>query len=91
MVQNLHCHFCFRVTHSTDPKAFHGLFEYLEDNIIYKDKAGMWQCIHAVAGIVFEKFLDRMAEKVCTVLCVDIHLVQQLELNPEVSLICKIK
>ena len=55
----------FRVTHSTDPKAFHGLFEYLEDNIIYKDKAGMWQCIHAVAGIVFEKFLDRMAEKVC--------------------------
>ena len=56
--------FCFRVTHSLDPKAFHGLFDYLEDNIIYKDKAGMWQCIRAVADIVFEKFLDRIAEKV---------------------------
>ena len=62
--QTLLCCIHFRVTHSTDPKAFHGLFDYLEDNIIYKDKAGMWQCIHAVAGIVFEKFLDRMAEKV---------------------------
>ena len=67
----------FRVTHSSNPKAFHGLFEYLEDNIIYKDKAGMWQCIHAVARIVFEKFLDRIAEKVLKLSYI-IHILRNL-------------
>ncbi|KAL4223436.1 Phosphatidylinositol 4-kinase alpha [Mactra antiquata] len=52
-----------RVTNSDDPRAFHGLFRYLEDNIIYKDKSGMWTCIQAVADKTFEKFLDIMAER----------------------------
>ncbi|KAK3587139.1 hypothetical protein CHS0354_006780 [Potamilus streckersoni] len=52
-----------RVTHSCDPKAFYGLFTYLEDNVIYKDKSGMWQCIRAVADKTFEKFLEVTAEK----------------------------
>ncbi|XP_052243319.1 phosphatidylinositol 4-kinase alpha-like isoform X4 [Dreissena polymorpha] len=52
-----------RVTHSTDCKAFHGLFRYLEDNIIFKDKSGMWQCIAAVADKAFEKFLDITEER----------------------------
>ncbi|XP_052799861.1 phosphatidylinositol 4-kinase alpha-like isoform X2 [Mya arenaria] len=52
-----------RVTHSKDSKAFHSLFCYLEDNIIFKDKAGMWQCIRAVANKAFEKFLDITIER----------------------------
>ena len=68
LVLSFNCTSTSRVTHSTDPKAFYGLFDYLEDNTIYKDKAGMWQCIRAVASIVFEKFLDRIAEKVSLLL-----------------------
>ncbi|XP_053375288.1 phosphatidylinositol 4-kinase alpha-like [Mercenaria mercenaria] len=52
-----------RVTHSDDPRAFHGLFRYLEDNVIHKDKAGMWFCIQAVADKTFEKFLDVASER----------------------------
>ncbi|XP_060554504.1 phosphatidylinositol 4-kinase alpha-like isoform X3 [Ruditapes philippinarum] len=52
-----------RVTNSDDPKAFHGLFRYLEDNVIHKDKAGMWFCIQAVADKTFDKFLDVTSEK----------------------------
>ncbi|KAL5017409.1 hypothetical protein ScPMuIL_006998 [Solemya velum] len=52
-----------RVTYSTDMKAFHGMFNYLEDNTIIKDKARMWQCISTVADKVFSKFLDIMLDK----------------------------
>lgn len=41
-----------RVTNSEDPKAFHGLFRYLEDNVIYKDKAGKLICTsHILKGV----------------------------------------
>lgn len=52
-----------RVTFSTDPTSFQGLFHYLEDNTIIKDKANMWLCLSVVSHKVFEKFLDVMAEK----------------------------
>eukprot|EP00106_Octopus_bimaculoides_P007153 XP_014774595.1 PREDICTED: phosphatidylinositol 4-kinase alpha-like isoform X3 [Octopus bimaculoides] len=52
-----------RVTYSTDPLSFQGLFHYLEDNTIIKDKANMWQCLAAVSDKVFSKFLEVMAEK----------------------------
>jgi phosphatidylinositol 4-kinase len=55
------------VTHSHDASAFHRLFSYLEDNTIFKDKAGMWTCIAAVGDQTFKKFLERMVEKVCTI------------------------
>ncbi|XP_064651813.1 phosphatidylinositol 4-kinase alpha-like isoform X3 [Lineus longissimus] len=54
------------VTHSSDASAFHRLFSYLEDNTIFKDKAGMWTCIAAVGDQTFKKFLDRMVEKAKT-------------------------
>ena len=31
----------FRITHTKDPSAFHGLFQYLEDKTIIADKAGL--------------------------------------------------
>ncbi|KAK6191311.1 hypothetical protein SNE40_003034 [Patella caerulea] len=52
-----------RIIHSTDPIAFHGLFEYLEDKAIFKDKDGMWQCILSVTDKVFFKFLDVISAK----------------------------
>jgi len=56
---------CFiRVLHSTEPTAFHGLFLYLEDNFIVKDKSEMWKCISVVAQKAFEMFLSVKAEKV---------------------------
>jgi len=56
---------CFiRVLHSTEPTAFHGLFLYLEDNFIVKDKSAMWKCISVVAQKAFEMFLGVKAEKV---------------------------
>ncbi|XP_056020742.1 phosphatidylinositol 4-kinase alpha-like isoform X2 [Ostrea edulis] len=47
-----------RLQHSTERSAVHGLFTYLEDPTLYKDKAGMWQCVSAVADKAFEKYLD---------------------------------
>jgi hypothetical protein len=47
-----------RVTNSSEPDAFHCLFDYLEDNTIIKDKAGMWSCIAAVAEKCFQLFLE---------------------------------
>ncbi|GAA53851.1 phosphatidylinositol 4-kinase [Clonorchis sinensis] len=48
------------VTHSNDPEALHRIFMYLEDNIIIRDKFGMWTCITQVAVQVFNKYLARM-------------------------------
>ena len=53
-----------RVLHSTEPTAFHGLFLYLEDRFIVKDKSEMWKCIRVVALKAFEMFLSVKAEKV---------------------------
>jgi len=53
-----------RVLYSTEPTAFHGLFLYLEDNFIVKDKSEMWKCISVVAQKAFEMFLSVKAEKV---------------------------
>ncbi|XP_052714253.1 phosphatidylinositol 4-kinase alpha-like isoform X6 [Crassostrea angulata] len=52
-----------RLQHSTERSAVHGLFTYLEDPTLFKDKAGMWQCVSAVADKAFEKYLDVMDEK----------------------------
>ena len=49
---------CFRISHSHTPEAFHGMFTYLEDTAIMKDKAGMWQCISAVVIRAFKLYLD---------------------------------
>ncbi|XP_033126679.1 phosphatidylinositol 4-kinase alpha-like [Anneissia japonica] len=51
-----------RVTHSGDDCTFRGMFEYLEDKAIWKDKAGMWQCLLAVSDQVFKIFIDKMAK-----------------------------
>ena len=53
-----------RVTHSSDPEAFHGLFEYMDNNGIMKDKTHMWECIQAVTEKAFKLFLEVRAEKV---------------------------
>jgi len=53
-----------RVLHSTEPTAFHGLFLYLEDRFIVKDKSEMWKCISVVAQKAFEMFLSVKNEKV---------------------------
>jgi len=53
-----------RVLHSTEPTAFHGLFLYLEDRFILKDKSEMWKCISVVAQRAFDMFLSVKAEKV---------------------------
>ncbi|ESO09799.1 hypothetical protein HELRODRAFT_194993 [Helobdella robusta] len=47
-----------RISHSTDPCAFHGLFLYLEDKGIIQDKSDMWKCISAVSYKAFEIFLN---------------------------------
>ncbi|XP_014673497.1 PREDICTED: phosphatidylinositol 4-kinase alpha-like isoform X2 [Priapulus caudatus] len=52
-----------RVKHSNDATSFHCIFQYLEDSAIQKDKAGMWQCINAVANKSFLAFLDKMVNK----------------------------
>ena len=60
---------CFsRVLHSTETTAFHGLFLYLEDNFIVKDKSEMWKCISVVAQKAFEMFLSVKAEKVSNII-----------------------
>ena len=46
------------MTHSSDRKSLEGLFEYLEDDTIIKDKAGMWKCIEAVAKKAFDLFMQ---------------------------------
>ncbi|XP_021377626.1 phosphatidylinositol 4-kinase alpha-like isoform X3 [Mizuhopecten yessoensis] len=56
-----------RVQNSDYLSAFHGIFKYLEDNTIFKDKAGMWQCIVAVSDKVFDKLLDTLEERPKTV------------------------
>ena len=56
--------FDFRITQSKDPAAFHGLFQYLEDKTIIADKAGMWQCIAAVADKAFKIFLGALSDMV---------------------------
>ena len=54
----------FRITQSSCVDTFPGLFLYLENNLIIKDKAGMWQCIAAVTSQVFKIFLNKKAEMV---------------------------
>jgi len=66
-----YCHgcLCIRVLHSTEPTAFHGLFLYLEDRFIMKDKSEMWKCTRVVAQKAFEMFLCVKAEKVMSNIC----------------------
>ncbi|XP_078675528.1 phosphatidylinositol 4-kinase alpha-like isoform X1 [Branchiostoma floridae x Branchiostoma belcheri] len=52
-----------RVKHSTDMSSFHLVFRYLEDKQVQKDKAGMLQCLLAVADQAFKIFLDVMTNK----------------------------
>lgn len=54
----------FRVLHSNEPTAFHGLFQYLEDRFIVSDKSEIWKCISVVASRAFESFLNVKAEQV---------------------------
>ncbi|TNN18700.1 Phosphatidylinositol 4-kinase alpha [Schistosoma japonicum] len=51
------------IGHSSDPEALHRLFMYLEDNIIIKDKFGMWTCISQVAVRIFTRYLSQMKAK----------------------------
>uniref|UniRef100_A0A5K4ER66 1-phosphatidylinositol 4-kinase n=1 Tax=Schistosoma mansoni TaxID=6183 RepID=A0A5K4ER66_SCHMA len=51
------------IGHSSDPEALHRLFMYLEDNIIIKDKFGMWTCISQVAVRIFTRYLAHMKAK----------------------------
>ena len=57
---------CFRTRSSTEADGFLGMFYYLEDELILKDKTGMWECIAAVSDKVFKTFLDAKADMVCT-------------------------
>ena len=59
---------CPRLLYSTEPTAFHGLFLYLEDRFIVKDKSEMWKCIRVVAQKAFEMFLSVKSEKVSDIL-----------------------
>ncbi|KAK3083088.1 hypothetical protein FSP39_013642 [Pinctada imbricata] len=52
-----------RLQHSMEKSALHGLFQYLEDTAIFKDKAGMWQCVAAVADKAFMGFLAAREEQ----------------------------
>ncbi|KAL8613207.1 hypothetical protein ACOMHN_043016 [Nucella lapillus] len=52
-----------RITYSTDPQAFHGLFKYLKNDMLIKDKDDMWICVQALSYKGFETFLDITAAK----------------------------
>ncbi|CAG2245012.1 PI4KA [Mytilus edulis] len=52
-----------RVEFSNDVESVQGLYMYLEESTIFKDKAGMWNCIRAVVDKAFDKFLEAMSEK----------------------------
>ncbi|KAG8200239.1 hypothetical protein JTE90_025015 [Oedothorax gibbosus] len=52
-----------RVRHIQDKTPFHCMLQYLEDPTIQKDKAGMWQCILAVADKVFQTYLEIVSDK----------------------------
>ncbi|KAJ8312892.1 hypothetical protein KUTeg_010265 [Tegillarca granosa] len=52
-----------RVEYSTDTSSFHGIFQYLEDTTLQKDKAGMWNCVSSVADKTFDRFLDVLASR----------------------------
>ena len=55
-----------RIRHSNQITAFHNLFEYLEDQVILKDKANIWQVIQAICFKAYNKdFLDAKAKQVC--------------------------
>lgn len=53
-----------RITHSHSSESFHGMFIYLEDSAIMKDKAGMWHCIAAVVQRAFRTYLNIKTEMV---------------------------
>ncbi|KAK3796327.1 hypothetical protein RRG08_021349 [Elysia crispata] len=52
-----------RVTHTSDPTAVYGIFDYLEDKFIFLDKLGMWNCIAAVTEKTFDKYMDVLDAK----------------------------
>ena len=54
----------YRITQSNDPRAFHNLFEYLENQVIIKDKASIWQVIAAIADKAFKIFLESKTQMV---------------------------
>ncbi|RUS74515.1 hypothetical protein EGW08_017722, partial [Elysia chlorotica] len=47
-----------RVTHTSDPTAVYGIFDYLEDKFLFLDKLGLWNCIAAVTEKTFDKYMD---------------------------------
>lgn len=53
-----------RVTHSSDARNLEGLFAYLEDDTIIKDKAGMIVCMEAVTKKAFDLFMKVKKEQV---------------------------
>lgn len=55
---------CLRVTNSLDVKHLEGLFEYLEEETIVKDKAGMYQCIEATVKKIFRIFVEAKEKQV---------------------------
>ncbi len=55
-----------RVINSTDSNAYHQIFQYLEDNAIQKDKAGIWYCMFCMAKKIFTIYLSVMGAKAKT-------------------------
>lgn len=52
-----------RVQNVQGENSFQHMMKYMEFSTIQKDKAGMWQCIMAVADKVFQAVLDVMSSK----------------------------
>ena len=49
-----------RVINSADSNSYQQIFQYLEDNAIQKDKAGIWYCIFCMAKKIFTIYLNVM-------------------------------